>query len=709
MRLLLTILTGVSTLLGGSFSHTLSMQGYTGIINTPNAQVMNEGDITFHFDNQFDNHLRGYNYDKKYSYQEDYIFGVGLLPYFEMQGRLSESPGYHRDLSANFKFQIPFQHEYLPTIALGYQDPGSAASFYENIYLVVDKEFWFVRASVGYGLSKSGSAKAERMDGIFGGVEVQTFDWLYLLGEYDTAETHAGFRLEMPRKWSSWFEVDALLTANLDDNFQESLAVNLTFPLYEDKTIPVRVEEKSKIESPASTSKRVEKTEKIVLTQPKSAALDSNIVLPSIMVDRTLSVEEIEKQLVEIGFENITIATDVKRLYISYENNIFLHNELDALGVVMGLAAQTSGSQVKFIIEPKKSKTVIASIRGDLNAARAYYKKRDAASQSDLSASLKNSAPFNIGNMDLKVDAVNDTIFKPRLEISPVVKSFVGTEVGVFDYILWLRGNLYFNLYKGIDFSIVADAEIAHSDDLNPNTGAFRYAYNDSHVESIMLHNSDNILGSINTLSVGSFKENYIGVMDQWIYTFENHTLKLKGGYFEEFKGGNAYYENWFGKDEDRKIYLAKYSYLIEDYDILAEIRGGRYWNQDQGFDLQLKRYFGDAAVMLFYQQSTGQSRFVSEQTDHYAGMGIEIPLTLKKTPSYQYGQVRGTNAFSYKIRTSILRDDGSNTIVVGGSDDPQMPFESENYFQNRNRMQIGYLKTHLSRLVNAYDEYALK
>ena len=59
-------------------SHSLSNQGFTGIINTPNAQVMGQGDLTFHFDSQFDNVLRGYDYDKKYSYQEDYIFGVEL-------------------------------------------------------------------------------------------------------------------------------------------------------------------------------------------------------------------------------------------------------------------------------------------------------------------------------------------------------------------------------------------------------------------------------------------------------------------------------------------------------------------------------------------------------------------------------------------------------------------------------------------------------
>ena len=45
-----------------NFSNSLSSQGFTGLINTPNAQVIKEGDAVFHFNNQLDNHLRYYNF-----------------------------------------------------------------------------------------------------------------------------------------------------------------------------------------------------------------------------------------------------------------------------------------------------------------------------------------------------------------------------------------------------------------------------------------------------------------------------------------------------------------------------------------------------------------------------------------------------------------------------------------------------------------------
>ena len=701
MRYLFIVSIGVCMLFGDTLSHTSSMQGYTGIINTPNAQVMNEGDITFHYNNQFDNHLSEYDYNAINSGEDNYIFGVGLFPYFEIQGRLSEAPGYHRDLSANVKFQLPFKHKYLPNIAIGVQDLGGDASHYNNTYIVLDKELWFLRASLGYGRSSNDNENLIRMDGLFGGVEIKTFDWLYLLAEDDSREKHIGVRLEMPYDWSSLFKANALISANVENNYDTSIAFNLTFPLYEKKSSQYYAlnENVSNIQTEATVAQQA-----VVVNTSKQITKDAGIHISN--KHTSMDMDEIEKKLVNIGLENIEIATKDTQLYISYENNVFLHNELDALGVVMGLLVQAPLSYDTFVIEPKKSKTVITSIRGDLNAARAYYEDQNTDSHHKLSKSLSMGSPLKDTDIGLKSNLANDSFLRPRLEISPIIKTFVGTDIAAFDYMLWLRGNLYMNLYKGIDFSIVGDLALSHSDNLDPDNGVFRYAYNDSHIESVMLHNTDNILGSLNTLSLGIFEENFAGAMDQWIYNYENHTFKIKLGYFEQFQDGNPYQEYYEGKIEKRELYLAKYSYLFEEYDLLGEVRAGQYWNQDRGFDVNAKRYFGDVAVSLVYKYNENNNGFFSEQTNHYVGIGIELPLTPKHTPIYKYGQIKGTNAFSYTQSTTIKRDDGTNTIVSGGGLDPKVAFESENYFLNRNRLQLGYVQEHLIDLPNAFDDY---
>jgi len=137
-------------LVADNFQTSLSSQGFTGLINTPNAQVIKEGNAVFQFNNQFDNHSRGYNYTKPYKSSENYITGIGFLSSTEIVARLVESLG-ARDLAANLKFQIPYHYKYLPDMAIGIQDIGGEDNHYDNTYIVADKEIGFIRASLGYG------------------------------------------------------------------------------------------------------------------------------------------------------------------------------------------------------------------------------------------------------------------------------------------------------------------------------------------------------------------------------------------------------------------------------------------------------------------------------------------------------------------------------------------------------------------------------
>jgi hypothetical protein len=231
-----------------------------------------------------------------------------------------------------------------------------------------------------------------------------------------------------------------------------------------------------------------------------------------------------------------------------------------------------------------------------------------------------------------------------------------------------------------------------------------------SSMQSVMLHLNNNILGGVNTLSFGTFQENFYGGVDQYIYNYENHTFSFKAGYFTQFQDGDAYKERYLGKIPNRYLLMAKYSYLVEDYDTFLEINGGEYWNQDVGFDLQIKRYFGDVAVSLSYEESRPyfKNTIFSDtvNVNRYAGIGIEVPLTLRHTPNFKYGQIRGTNSFSHTIRSTVARKDGTNTIVPGGNYNPKIAIDSQNYFYNRNRLQLSYFKTHAFRFVEAYEKY---
>jgi len=701
MKKILTSTLLISGMLSASnLSHTLSNQGFTGLINTPNAQVMNEGDLTMHFNNQFDNVLREYNYNKAYTYQENYIFGVGLLPYFEIQGRLAETPGYERDLSANMKFQIPYKHKYLPNIAFGLQDLGSASNHYGNKYVVMDKELWFIRASLGYGISDASIKNKKRMDGVFGGVEIKAFDWLYFLAEDDSREQFAALRLEMPKSWTSAFKLNTMVSSNLSDNYKTSFSVNLTFPLYENKKsyTPI-MEDGDKQESLNSN----EKSQNLQLEQNNQKIAKSK----STKVKKALSIYDVKNKLVKLGLENITVALKDSTVYLSYENGVFLFNDVDALGVAIGLLSQTEYKD--FVIEQKRSKTVVISLVGDLQKAREFYANPNSTKKQLFVDSLKKVAPVDLDAYKIYVKNDNDSFLKPKIEIKPIVKTFVGNEFGVFTYKLWLRTRFLVNLYKGVDITAVGDIHVYDSKIDDHRYDYFLKLYERaSHMESIMLHVNNNIFGGVNTLSLGSFEERYKGAMDQYIVNYGNHTFKLKAGYFKSFKDGDAYKELYLGKFNTRTLALAKYSYYLDSLDMLSEIKVGKYWNQDLGFGVKLKRYFGDVAVYLAYEQSTPKRTraSLSETTDRYAGLGIEIPLTLRHTPNFKYAQVRGTNAFDYRVETTVGRKDSTNTLVPGGNYDPEVAISSENYFYNRNRLQLSYIKSHVFRLIESFDKY---
>ena len=207
-----------SSLYANEFSVNPSFQGYTGVINTPNAQLIKEGHMQLHLNNQFDNSIIAYDYNRYHRYQEDYIVGFGLFSFMEIDGRLSEARGFHRDLSANVKFKLPYHHKYLPNIAFGIQDLGGAANYYDNKYIVIDKELWKLRASVGYGHSTPEYKSRKRMDGVFGSVEFQATSYLYLMAENDTKENHVALRLEMPKSWLEFLNARVTISRNITNS-----------------------------------------------------------------------------------------------------------------------------------------------------------------------------------------------------------------------------------------------------------------------------------------------------------------------------------------------------------------------------------------------------------------------------------------------------------------------------------------------------------
>ncbi len=654
----------------GNFYNTMGMQGTTGVINTPTAEVIDDGLVELQFSNQVD-----YGANHALYEADQYFVSFGLLPNLEVLGRLSNImykerekgryDGYFiRDLAASFKYQIPFYHQYLPKVAIGINDLGGQASHYDSKYIVATQEYAFLRGSVGYGFDST-----NMLDGAFASLEVKATDWATLLAEYDSKDTQLGLRLNTPSNLSDYVDVAFLAKANMSDSSQRfSFGLNVRMELganHHDNRI---YHDSSYL--PTTT-----------LPQPV----------------KEYKTEALKEKLVSIGLENIDISEGGDTIYVAYENNIFEHNELDALGVVLGAMVALDVPYENFNIVIKRSNQKVKKVTGSLTAYKRVIRDFSDVSLQTFKETLQVIAPGSSDGENLTVENANSSYLKTRLRLYPGLITYVGTEFGTFDYLLSLRTGFQWNLYKGWDLGVLADFPALHSDDLDRDTGRYKSANKGNQLKSIMIHRSDVFGNFINLASAGLFRDYWVG-FENLTYAQGNHTFGVKYAYFrgreETVPSGFIAYEPF---TEERYIYIANYSYYHDRWDTLLEVTAGKYFNDDEGFELKAKRYFGDTAVGFFYQNADEQ----------YIGISVEVPLTPRKVED-SYFQVKGKADYQYHLRTTVNDDDGRNTLAPGGLLKASREFDIEPNFLNRNRLNSDYVKKHVLRLRDAYMKYVV-
>jgi len=676
------------------FSNHLSFQGFTGLINTPNAQVLKNGEATLHYNNQFDNHLRDYNNHFSYDFEDNYILGIGFLSSLELIGRLADAKGYIRDISANIKYQIPLTYSWLPNIAIGIQDVGGDRNYYNNSYIVMDQAFGNIRLSGGYGVSGDTVAPApmesyfkhsDRMDGFFGGVEYQVIPWLSLLGEYTREEQFAGIQWHLPKKWSGALKLDALVTRNLTSD-EAAIALNLTIPLNK------RVDSKL-VHAPLSKKLYCEEVESKRFTQLPQAIGTSIFSQEGIDNSRNLSdrLKILEQKLEKIGFENISIGLIAnQKLYIACENSIFDRNDLDAIGYIFGSIIDSKLEYSSYVITLLKNRLETITLMGDMQILKNYMIDPSDYHRIALKNNLHFTQDFNEEQVNYFIKNANSSFFRPRLEIFPGLIAGVGTDVGVVDYSLSMYTNLYTTLYDGLMISMEYETMISKSDDFKDGKVFDRMyeRYMDSRLATAMIHQTFHLNNLLNTVSIGRFDRDYNGVLNltNLVSDSGRHSLGLRLG---SFQNKDKYL------DDDKEVYLGTYRYFYTPLELFTEFTYGKFWYNDQGGMFRIKRFFNDTAIAFYYQDTTREK---------YIGFTVTLPLTPRKLhPSSKFGQLKGIRDFTTGLRSSVFRDDGTNLIDPYGGITPVSDFEIGSYYLNSYRLTPEYIQKNLERIRSSY------
>ena len=705
------LLGGLPALAAETFQHSLAQEPYTGLLKTPNAQVADYGQAQFDFSNPIERnagYIDGYNY----------MATVGLFPGLEVTGRIAAQNNNRncytegcgiRDLSASAKYQLPFIPADWFDAAIGARDLGGAANNFQAYYGVLSKQWWQLRFSAGVGKSES---RLGQLNGPFGGVEWQPLDWLQFLAEYDANSVNLGAKLFTPQQWSpAGWQAYTSVQAYQQENHTERdywFGVGVKVPLWLGSKHSAAAVQSNRItpEEIAEANQRVASVSQQATTASSATAVsapatETPAVSPvpvSASVEQTASAvtkpviadtQPLVAQLQQAGFESIQAAVIDNQLVVALENNRYNWNELDALGVALGLMADYAPEQTRDLqLILLNQKLPVLSVSTTRSCALAYLQQTGNCDN--------RTTFFDVSTRDLtkqlaKLKAqpeTNNASFRPRLVVAPAIRSNIATEYGVVDYSLALSSNLQLPLWQGAMFDTRHFAPLSESDDYEDGALWANSRY-ESEFDRVLVHQAFRLPADLFTkFSAGRIMSDYEGVQNEtrWESAQGVHRVKLETARFTNDE-----------RDHTATPILGSYRYYKADWDWAGELTVGEFWEGDKGYKLVSKHWFGDTEIRLFLRDTREQ----------IAGIEFAIPLTLRQDMKpTRIGQIRGTEQFAYGIESLVGKDHNRLTSGIGIT--PALTHNVDQVYFNRDRLNPVYVESHLIRLREAYQKYVV-
>ena len=675
-----------------------SFTGFTGLINTPNAEVLEQGMMDFSYNNQLD--LRG----ETYLDGHNFIFSAGLFEGFEASGFIAsssmhdnlfykEGDGQTRDLSFNAKYQIPYIPKDWFSLAVGARDLGGAANNYSTYYLSASKQWHDFRFSAG--ISKS-ETETGQMNGPFAGVEWQVLPWLTIQAEHDAEAANAAVRATIPKEL-----LYNLGTLTLTSRFYSStdfaqedtfFGINFTMPFSEQnkqhytKSAPVIPGKKL----PATTNKNKIIASKIQYkpenTFKAKLANSNNKNQKTQSKPLNTQIRKLKRALMLDGFENIRVAFTRKAdVYVEFENPIFNRNDIDAIGLVIGrITEYFNNDNSQFNVQLSKQEIPLLALSGRINEYSSFIENGITPKLNIHQGKAKKPTGLVwVGNK-----AANSPYFKPRVTIGPALSATYATEMGVYDYSLAIRADVHIPLWKGAGVNVRAQTRVAETDDFEPNKPFYNRKVQNGIDQAVIYQTIELPYNIYNQTQFGIYREfyDYYGLINEtaWQNETGRHSLNAKIGYFE--------YKDYL---HERDYHTLSYRYNWPEKDVSFHATAGKFWEEDTGYKLESRFWFGDSYVSLFMSDTQAQQ----------AGIGFSIPLTPRKDMKVtQYGQVTGNKAWRHKVSTRI--GESHNELLNKPAYVTDTAINLNRIFFNQGRLSSSYVNANIERLKEAYLSY---
>ncbi len=708
-----------------AISPSMAQTGFSGLLRIPDANALPFADLSLQYSRE-----ENIDFDSPYAQgaHKTILMGVGLLPGLEFtlqntHKQFSDGPGWSgthsSDLSFSAKYDFkPFLPEEWFSFALGVQDYGGAASNHKNAYAVASKAFfddtlYNFRLTAGYGKGHSRNQMGgDYLQGPFVGIEWQPTQWLQFVGDYDGTGVNSGIKIFsadnwLPAHWKANFTYQAYSNSATDNRDNSWFGLGLTLPLatgmnaqrYTQHGVnewqPLTNEQQQALAAQVSNSK-----EKQVVQQQAELPALSGFTEKEQKKQRTA---QLLTTLVEYGFENVRLGWRAETLVVSLENNLFNWNELDALGVALGLITEQRLAQ-SFEFYLLNNQIPVLKVTGNSEQFRNYLQQ---TAEQPVRAHGLSIASHDLAMQGIVWSARKQAAssFVPRLIFSPHLRSALGTELGVFDYSLALSSNVQLPLWKGAVLDVRHLLPVMHSDSYDDGE-YFADSRHKSEVDRILFHQAFALPGGIVTqLSLGQIYKSYRGLLNEtyWQSTSGLHRVKAEVGHFSNKDD-----------DYDYRPLLLSYRYFVRALELALEGSYGQHWAGDLGGSLSLKQWFGDMSVNITYQNTkcdNAKTQYACANdgyaTQHeYAGLTFQFPLGTRKNSAPAYGvQIKTQEQWGYGYRSRINND--ANYIGGNRAGRSNLQYNIEQQYFNRDRLSKSYIESNMQRLRASYIAYS--
>lgn len=379
-----------------------SFTGGPGLLEVPSATALPDGEIALSY-----NRAKMLDPLHPLIWQNNGFFTVAFLPRLTLTARGSVRHSgqaddiFNRDESANAQLLLLEEREWRPALAVGLQDVNGANALYTAKYATATRSIaGRVRLTAGYG------SGVRLLDGPFGGVEIAPCPWITFLAEHDGRQRSAGVRVHPFPTLADRFGVRPTLDASWlgEQGFVAGVGVRFAAgPARQHRPLP---------------------------TVRGDVAAPVAFGPSAVPVGRAAAA--VRDALVAAGLENVRVLPiEGSVLDVQYENRRWQLDDMDGLGVALGVVAATVPADVQRVrLTIRKVDVPVLRVSTALRAWRDFL--ADPRQERAFVAQLEVNVPA-AGSRGLEGVAANPSRFRVDLTARPRVETIILSELGTFE------------------------------------------------------------------------------------------------------------------------------------------------------------------------------------------------------------------------------------------------------------------------------------